>query len=434
MPWVTVRFENLPAYNSSGNNMSYGAYESPVEDFDALFDGDTKQAAKQANIHDYQIYSLYQTVEEDTDPYSTYAKNGEEVQEKAADGDTTYLDEPDTDSYFSCHLSDQEGTDHGNHYRHYLYQGSAQAYSKQKKNSTSTGARAENGNASFAPVSHINMLNTLPLTAVTVQKHWDDQNNQFNLRPSAINDVNQTGKTVVDQLNLTLYRRLETTDWKPIGYTEDANHQTEWYVHSYTNAQNQTVNGVKIPVSNDKKNEWTYTYYKLLKADKNNTPYNFKIVETKLNPYYEPQYCALAAVSNGNYTNKQIITAVTVNNSNSNDPKDQLDWDGTHPLVETFEITNKLETIDVIVAKSWDDNDYDSTKAEGLHYNVKATLSSDDITMLATGKPYTETGIKKALLDFAARIGIFSNYGPNSKLFWSMYRLIKGNGYRKDIE
>ena len=57
-----------------------------------------------------------------------------------------------------------------------------------------------------------------------------------------------------------------------------------------------------------------------------------------------------------------------------------------------------------------------------------------DGIMGATGKPYTETGIKKALLDFAARIGIFSNYGPNSKLFWSMYRLIKGNGYRKDIE
>ena len=263
-----VRFENLPAYNSSGDNMSYGAYESPVEDFDKLFDDDNsltteQKAAKRANIHDYQIYGLYDTVKNDTTHYQT---NGANVKEKTQGDDTT------SSLYFYFKESEQKGTDNQKHTRHYLYQGSAQAYSKKKKNSTSTGARAENDStpsSGVAPgVAHINMLNTLPLTAVTVQKHWDDQNNQFNLRPSAINDVNQTGNTVADKLNLTLYRRLETeikdTDWKPIGYTEDANHQTEWYVHSYTNAQNQTVNGVKIPVSNDKKNEWTYTYYKLL--------------------------------------------------------------------------------------------------------------------------------------------------------------------------
>ena len=46
-----------------------------------------------------------------------------------------------------------------------------------------------------------------------------------------------------------------------------------------------------------------------------------------------------------------IVDDVEINNSESNVAAEQLAWDGTNPLVETFEITNKLDTINVIVAK-----------------------------------------------------------------------------------
>ncbi len=381
-----VIFENMPIYSPSLSLIKYKVTESPVEEFDDLFKDDeslteAQKAQKLANINDYQIYDLYDTVEKDT---VNYSKNGDEVEENASVADDTYLSSPDTDSYFSCKLSDQNGTDNAKYYRHYLYQGSAQAYSKKAKtaaNSTSTGARAEGDAPAEQPVSHFNILNTLPLTAVTVEKHWDDQNNKFNLRPTGFNDVNMTDEEKADKLNLTIYRQLGSNNnaWTEIDYNLTSNNETEWYTHSYTNAQNQTVDGVKIPVS-DQPNEWAYTYYKLLKADKYNNLYNFKIKETKLHPYYGPQYCALEDYNeNVPVNNKQIVTAVTVNNSSSVVPENQLDWDGTNPLVETFEITNKLETIDVIVAKSWDDNGYDSAKAANLHYNVKATISSDDI-------------------------------------------------------
>ena len=52
-------------------------------------------------------------------------------------------------------------------------------------------------------------------------------------------------------------------------------------------------------------------------------------------------------------------------------------------------ITNTMETIDIVVAKSWDDNGYGvdsgtakiSDTSKQLHYNVKVTLSGDNITI-----------------------------------------------------
>ncbi len=234
-----------------------------------------------------------------------------------------------------------------------------------------------NGNMQF------NILNTLPLTAVKVQKHWDDQNNQFKLRPSNINDKNK-GENTADSIYLTLSKKINSesnyADLKPTEIVGTNAHEAEfkdWY-KSESN----------IPSSG---NEWTYTYKKLLKYDINNNAYTFQITEDQVPAYKEPHYCAVSDYNDDSKkTEKQKVTSVEINNSESSVVAKQLAWDGTNPLVEAFEITNKLDTINVRVAKKWEDNGYEN--GNNLHYNVKITLSSTDITMLAGGN-YSENKV-----------------------------------------
>ena len=77
--------------------------------------------------------------------------------------------------------------------------------------------------------------------------------------------------------------------------------------------------------------------------------------------YQAPKYCVAAEydydTDNDVLTvqkNKQTITAVEVNNPDQN-AANELGWDGTHPLKETFEITNKLDTRSIKVYKHWED-------------------------------------------------------------------------------
>lgn len=206
------------------------------------------------------------------------------------------------------------------------------------------------------------ITNTLPLTAVKVTKHWDDStdidgvtvSDYFGLRPSKINDINK-GEAATDAIELTLSRKSTENDYGQIENKSDTNrsqHYTEWYV---------STDADKVTPVDDKSADWTYTYRKLLKYDIGNAAYEFKIDEAKVNAYKDPRYV------------NQTITAVEVNKPNTTADEKQNAWDGEYPLVQEFDITNELDTRDIIVTKTWlDDNNSNSTR-----YDLAITLSND---------------------------------------------------------
>ena len=365
-----VEFAEVPVYGADGNKIGYVVSEAPMDTFDNL----TRD--KKAEIYGYQIYNLYSAVENDNINYQT---SGGKVNEH-----TPYTE----GDYFEV------GTDD----RHYSYQGTAQAYKRRPANSnpsTSSGACTRSGVPEF---DHVNILNTLPLTSVKVEKHWIDQNNKYELRPDGINDVNKNG-TKNDKLNLTIYRGIESdyinhshnadnVTWEriPSSYgTNDARYGTE----SYTTVDVKSTEPKNPTDTSNTGNEWYVTCMKLLYSDKNNDPYIFKIEEEKLNPYREPQYCSVNDYSDTLPVNdKQVITNVTPVAVTPD--SDETQYDGLHPLTEKFEITNKLDTRDILVTKDWNDNYYGqetiandnitvSDLSKNLHYNTAMKLEGADL-------------------------------------------------------
>ena len=362
-----VEFAEVPVYGADGNKIGYVVSEAPMDAFDTL------TRYEKAEIYGYQIYNLYSVVKNDNINYQT---SGGKVNEH-----TPYTE----GDYFEV------GTDD----RHYSYQGTAQAYKRRPANSnpsTSSGAGTRSGVPEF---DHVNILNTLPLTSVKVEKHWIDQNNKYELRPDGINDVNKNGITINDKLNLTIYRGLKSdyinysnVTWEriPSSYgTNDPKYGTESYITvdvKSTEPKNPTD-------TSNEDSEWSVTYMKLLYSDKNNDPYIFKIEEEKLNPYREPQYCAASDYSDTSpVNNKQVITNVTPFAVTPD--LDETQYDGLHPLTEKFEITNKLDTRDILVTKDWNDNYYGqetiaddnitvSDLSKNLHYNTAMKLEGADL-------------------------------------------------------
>lgn len=210
--------------------------------------------------------------------------------------------------------------------RSYGYVGSAEKY-------TAT----DNLNKSYAMIYAV--TDTLPLTAVTAVKTWEDQNNEFDLRPSGINDVNRN-TIVSDKLNFTLSREVDSdTDWTVL-QPNTSSEYTHWY---QTTAD--TTKGI---------NEWTYTYQKLLKCDVNNNDYSYKLKEEKLTAYLEPVYV-------------KDTVAISADDDN-------LIWNGLNALTEKFAVTNTLHTRDITVTKTWEDNGYSD---DNIHYDIDMTLYSE---------------------------------------------------------
>lgn len=235
-------------------------------------------------------------------------------------------------------------------------------------------------------VTKYKITNTLPLSAVKVEKHWDDQSNEFGLRPSAIVDRNTVSSmTDNDKLYLTLKRKISSDsnydNIDPNGAV--SGHETE----SYTAVSDLNVGT----------NEWTYTYTKLLKCDVNNNNYEFEITEQKLKAYESPKYCAKANYDSGTPSTQTLTGSDVDTLANS-----QTVWNGYNVLGKSMEITNKLDTRDIVVALKWNDNGYtggqyvtdDSTKVTqnyDPHYNVKLTLSSTvSASTRNSGSTYSE--------------------------------------------
>ena len=224
-----------------------------------------------------------------------------------------------------------------------------------------------------------NILDTLPLTAVTVVKEWDDQNNAFNLRPGSITLNLQQSSTGVTGTPTSAYNN--SMEFVDVPYsTHDENTQT-----------NTNVFPVK-KTNTGGKDTWTYTYKKLLKYDASGNPYIFKITEntgsaTHITAYKDPAYVR----NENNNANGQIVDDVLTTGSVGEGET----WDdGTHALAEKFYIQNELETRNVYVAKSWNDNDYGNSLTSeqktallnNLHYNVLVTLTSNQFSANTTRK------------------------------------------------
>ena len=195
-------------------------------------------------------------------------------------------------------------------------------------------------------VTQYNILDTLPLTAVTVEKTWTDQSDVFGLRPSV-----PTG-TDADPLNLVL-RAKSVASASLSDETVTGAGTAGWAVPQYSIKSQPTASN----------NTWTYTYTKLLKYDKANQPYIFRIEETKLPAYQTPVYPA------------QVVTAIDAN--------DSADWDGTDPLTSALTVTNTLDTRDIVVTKTWENNGY---TAEDTVYAIDVTLSSPTLTCTDSSK------------------------------------------------
>lgn len=203
-----------------------------------------------------------------------------------------------------------------------------------------------------------NILNTLPLTAVTVEKTWDDQNDTFDLRPESITDLNKESSLAYDTIGLTLKKRAGSsgsfTDLESADLTITS-HPEDWYTTDVLVRSGNT---------------WTYTYKKLLKYNESNTAYNYQIDETRSN--------------NNTYNAPNYVTHNTTHpESNGNH-----DWDGTTPLTDTLEITNTLNTRDIIVAKNWKDNGYTGSNPSPstLHYDIDITLHTDTLSCGESGR------------------------------------------------
>ncbi len=200
-------------------------------------------------------------------------------------------------------------------------------------------------------LSQVDITNTLPLTAVKVVKHWDDFSNKYSIRPSSI-DLKLTAKTTNDG-----------STWVDPA-NDSGNH--------YLSTTSMTTPTIYTSAGDD----WTYTYTKLLKYDVKNLPYSFKVEETFTSPatsvtgYTAPKYCRPSENDN----NRQTVTGDALDTLSSGST-----WDGNTALSTPMELTNSLDTRDIIVTKTWADNGYTGTDT---HYNVKVTLDADnDLTI-----------------------------------------------------
>ena len=191
-----VEFSDVPVYREKGQFLDFVVSEVP-------YTGTVSNYVK-----DYQIYHLYDTVENDT---VHYQKNGEKVEERL----------------------NQEGSYLvvGGNDRHYCYYASAQAYADKivSTNSTSSGARAELLASPTLPTTHYNILNTLPLTAVDVVKTWDDQSDKFNLRPYDIADKLHLYTYAVTEDDFTANEDINLSTKDSASFTELVN--THLYLH-----------------------------------------------------------------------------------------------------------------------------------------------------------------------------------------------------------
>ena len=231
----------------------------------------------------------------------------------------------------------------GKYHNSYGYEGGAKKYTKTV---TLKEAEGETPAETATYPTRYNITDTLPLTAVDVEKTWDDQSDIFGIRPADIKS------------NLTLSHAAVDTGTLAMLTDDGAANLT------FTNLSSENYDYVETASAFPAKsgNKYTYTYTKLLKYDENNKPYIFKIAETQVTAYKAPEYT------------KQYLTSVLPNDFTT---------DGTvsSKLTSKLAVKNELDTRDITVVKKWDDGGNTYT-----HYDLDITLSSTGLTCSKSGK------------------------------------------------
>lgn len=216
------------------------------------------------------------------------------------------------------------------------------------------------GYGSDTYVTQYNITNELPLTAFDVQKNWIDFDNRYSLRPTTITDGNTTSsRTDYSTLYLSLQRKSGEASYAALEPNTAAKSEDR-----YSAASPDTSTGT-----------WTYTYTKLLKYDKSNRIYSFNIVETQHRSYEAPRYCASGDYDTVGAASTQELTGDSLTALANSAAK----WNGTNKLSAKMQVTNKLDTREIKVTKTWNDNGYandDSSVQNDLHYNIAVTLSN----------------------------------------------------------
>lgn len=158
----------------------------------------------------------------------------------------------------------------------------------------------------------IEVSNRLPLTEVRFQKTWNDENDTYQIRPSSI--------------QVQLFRRTadSSEEWQPCG-------------------DKVTVTG----------NDWAAIFSKLPKFNENNLPYEYKVVEDKVNAY------DTAYETESGYQDDPVVK------------QDNTTRDTDSTI--SFGVKNTLIQKTVTVTKVWDDHEYPN--ADSLHYPVTFTIA-----------------------------------------------------------
>lgn len=157
----------------------------------------------------------------------------------------------------------------------------------------------------------VTVTNTLPLTQVSVTKEWDDESNKYNLRQN---------------INVTLQRKLPTEE-------------------NWTDCEAVTLTPQNVTVSG---NSWTYTFAQLSKFNVANLPFEYRVVEAKVNAY-DTYY-----KDGDNYVPAPVAKQDDSNSANSN---------------MSFDVKNTLITEDITLKKVWDETNHRDT-----HYPVTYTI------------------------------------------------------------
>ncbi len=190
------------------------------------------------------------------------------------------------------------------------------------------------GNNAIADNEVITVINTLPLTTVSVAKQWADGSDSYSLRPASF--------------TVHMKRRPVTNNgaaW--------ASADAGWTNYDATVTTSNST-------ASDGGNTWTYQYDKLPRYDEHNIRYEYKVIEDQVNAY------DTAYLQPDSSYSTSVVTA-----------DDNTAASGSDSSL-TFGVRNTLITEPITVVKIWKDNDY--ANADALHYPVNFTVSNPGIS------------------------------------------------------
>ncbi|MCD7894245.1 MAG: Cna B-type domain-containing protein [Erysipelotrichaceae bacterium] len=264
----TYKFDNLPKYDSLGKTITYTVSEKIIEDYDVEITTDSKSNENAIiynikNTYDENSTSVMVRKYWENDSDNNYGTRTEiKVGLYYADGD----DDPTNNTAVTDNGSNvTETLNESNNWYHlfpklaeYKIENGVKTYYKYVvyELDDNDNPISDNSNRSNYIVTYSGsqsegyvITNTLETTDITISKHWEDSNNEYNLRPLTI--------------TVNLYQN---------------------YVDGQTNDVFATATIVPDTSASLDKN-WTYTFTNLPKYDSNGDDYIYTVKEEAINGY-----------------------------------------------------------------------------------------------------------------------------------------------------